>query len=163
MDDDDIEMQETGQERMERRALKALRSREAVERIYSPGRWFRQCRDFFKVMGIEESCVLSMLIDFYEMRRTKVQEIVQLRAGRKLPRMIKTELSLGPGWFYSKTASLRNVLNIKQHQHDRIIRSLMNMGVLQRQLKGIPACRFLFIDFEKLDDLIISGINQRDS
>lgn len=70
------------------------------------------------------------------------------------------------GWFFSTVADIEERTGLSKYIQGKAIKKLIDKGILEKTIKGLPAKRFLKFDFLKLEELIVSSkkeINSPDS
>lgn len=124
---------------------------EYLRRLYSAGRWFMVHRDLMAAFGFEQAVLLSFLIN--------VDDLKQRERKDPSPRMRRLLEELGPGWFPCKTAKVNANLGITDRIQERIMRGLCTRGVVQRTQVGMPAIRFLKVNYDKVDAVVVSALD----
>lgn len=115
--------------------------RARIRRMYSGGRWFTVSRDFLLVFTIEETFMLSYLVNMADQH------------AKNHP---------GDEWFPLSVKKVAYNLRITRRVQDRILLSLEEKDVIKRRQKGLPAKRQMWIDYDLIDSLIIKAMYKND-
>lgn len=73
------------------------------------------------------------------------------------------------GWFYQTTETVEDITTLSRHKQDQAIKTLEDIGVLEKQVRGMPAKRYFRINYNRVANLIVknqqtgmSEINEQD-
>lgn len=117
-------------------------TRSDFERAFSSGEWFMFPRCLLLVLSFGESILLSHLIN-------KARSV---RASEKYG-----------GWFYCLMNSIVDDLNISVDQQTSLFQSLKRKGYVVTERRGLPAKRYIWIDYVTLMGDIGNAENARNS
>ncbi len=109
-----------------------------LQKIWDSSGWFLVHMDVIGAVGMECGVFLSCLINIHGMK------IKEKRKKKEPPN----------AWFRCSIQTLENRLRLNQAAQRRLINLLKKKGVLQSRLQGLPSKRWLFIDYEKIAELI---------
>lgn len=66
------------------------------------------------------------------------------------------------GYFYATVADIEERTGLSKHIQNKAIKKLVDAGVLKKDIRGLPAKRFIYIDFLRLEQ-VICGTSGEDS
>lgn len=67
----------------------------------------------------------------------------------------------GAGWFYQTSGTVEEMTGLTRYKQDKIIDELIKIGVLKKDVRGMPAKRYFKIDYEEVSKLVFkSSTNQ---
>lgn len=95
---------------------------------YQPGNWFRFPLTYLDIMTLQEAVMLAFLHN-HSMRCKKEGE-----------------------WFFCKVSLITKALRVHTRTQSRVFRSLASKGFIQMQSRGIPAKRWITIDWDALGE-----------
>lgn len=102
--------------------------RDFIKRLRDAGRWFLVSRDFLLIMGTDEALVLSHLCNVGGMEKDD--------------------------WFRCGADNLMSRLNISLGTHDRVMKQLEKRGFIRREMRGLPAKRYVYIEYDNIEAAI---------
>ena len=73
----------------------------------------------------------------------------------------ETMMSDKDGWFYQTSETLEEFTSLSRYKQDKAIDELVEAGVLQKDVRGIPAKRYFKLDYEALANKIASNSQTR--
>lgn len=111
------------------RTLSDKQIRSMFEMAFASGEWFMFPRALLYVLSFGEAIMLSHLIN--KARSVKAEE--------------KEE-----GWFYCLMSNIVEDLHISSDSQTRLFNSLKQKAYIKTELRGLPAKRWIWIDFAKL-------------
>lgn len=111
--------------------------------IFAFGNWFPIHRSFIKAFGFEKAVFIHYLIDLAS-------------------QLLKNGKCKGH-WFFCTTERLERELYISWEVQNRLIRSLVEIGVIETKQMGMPAKRYLKVNTEKLMSVLLSFTDQQDT
>ena len=102
------------------------------ELIRGTGYWVLN-KKIVKQLGVETAFLLSSFADAEDM------------------------LSDKDGWFYQTTETVENITTLSRYKQDRCIKQLEDIGILQKQTRGLPPKRYFKIDYDSVTNLLVSN------
>ena len=73
----------------------------------------------------------------------------------------ETMMSDKDGWFYQTSETLEEFTSLSRYKQDKAIDELVEAGVLQKDVRGIPAKRYFKLDYKALANKIASNSQTR--
>lgn len=67
------------------------------------------------------------------------------------------------GWFFATVADIEERTGLSKYIQNKAIKKLIDGGILEKSIKGLPAKRFLKFNFLKLEELIVSSKKESNS
>lgn len=61
------------------------------------------------------------------------------------------------GWFYQTTSTIEKITTLKRFKQDNSIKELEDMGILVKEVRGMPAKKYFKIDYKALNDKIVGN------
>lgn len=108
---------------------------------YAPGRWFQFPREYLWAMTRDQAIALSALIDKADRCKSLLRN---------------------NGWFYYTIDRMEWDTNMDRNVQLRVINSLIELGYVRRETRGMPPKRFLFINIDKVERDVIKVVQKRD-
>ena len=90
-----------------------------------------------KIFGIETAFLLSNLAEAEQM------------------------MSDSNGWFYQTSDTLQELTTLSRYKQDKAIEDLERAGILERDVRGIPAKRYFKLDYKSLANKIVNNSQTR--
>lgn len=70
----------------------------------------------------------------------------------------ETMMSGKDGWFYQTSETLEKITTLSRYKQDKGIEQLEEAGILQKDVRGIPAKRYFKLDYKVLSNKIVSNL-----
>lgn len=62
------------------------------------------------------------------------------------------------GWFYQTTETVEKMTGLNRYKQDKSIDELMELGILLKEVRGMPAKRYFKIDYQKVSDIVFNKL-----
>src|SRR5690625_1732509 len=66
-------------------------------------------------------------------------------------------MSADDGWFYQTSDTLEELTTLSRYKQDNAIEQLENAGILEKDVRGIPAKRYFRLDYKALANKIVNN------
>ena len=66
-------------------------------------------------------------------------------------------MSTDDGWFYQTSDTLEELTTLSRYKQDNAIEQLENAGILEKDVRGIPAKRYFRLDYKSLANKIVNN------
>lgn len=66
-------------------------------------------------------------------------------------------MSTDDGWFYQTSDTLEDLTTLSRYKQDNAIEQLENAGILEKDVRGIPAKRYFRLDYKALANKIVNN------
>lgn len=113
--------------------------RHTIESVYNAGNWFMFSRHFLYAMDPAEAIFLQYLINW----SSRVNAI-----------------DLHDGWFYCSAKRIQKEMVMTIDTQTRRFKVLKGLGVIETKMEGMPAKRWILINYNKIKDLINEGYDR---
>lgn len=111
-----------------------------LQKLFGQGGWYMVNKKLAKEWGIESAFIFSHLLDCYEYHNGNG--------------------TLDNGWFYATAEDVEEQIGTKRRVQERAIETLVQAGVIETKLRGVPARRnFRFT--ENCEEVVFDLIYQR--
>lgn len=114
--------------------------RELAARLYRADRFILLSLDLLEFLDLQSAVMLSMLIRMSE--KTKSEK-------RK------------SGWFWYRLNTTERELKFGKNTQSRILQKLLRKKIIKIERRGMPAKRWFWIDFERIETLYQRSIKRR--
>lgn len=122
-----------------------------LQRARDGSNYFIFFRNFGRFLSKSEALFLQDLMNRHGMANQKIRDLAKLKKFKRIPKIMDEE-----GFFRCSTAYLSSVkyLEWTTDEQKRIIPVLVKKGLIQTKLKGMPATRWIRIDYRKVEEAL---------
>ena len=106
---------------------------------------------------MEKSLVKELMLDssFWTLNKNLVK-MFGLETAFLLSNFAEAEKMMGVenGWFYQTADTVEEITTLSRHKQDQCIKQLEEVGVLEKDVRGMPAKRYFRFNYTRLANLI---------
>lgn len=118
-----------------------------MRELFRPGAWMQYPKLYHFFLSPLDSSVLAYLVGLSDYcKRSKTMK-------KKDDRL----------WFFCTGEKLKKEINLGEDQQKRSFRRLTQLGVVEIRKMGMPAKRYVWIDWGRIQELMIENAPERDN
>jgi hypothetical protein len=120
-----------------------------LNEFFVGGNWFPVHRDLILAFNAQDCLMISYMFNLFGYWSKP--------SSRKSKKIQEFEARLGEGWFYCKANHVMEHLNLTHRQHEKIMKRLKGIGIVETRLIGIPTHRMVKLDQEKIYEMAVEA------